>query len=251
MTISANPDQLPSLESVFGTDFFRLHGVSSWEQLPALGTRNQQRILALAQEQCLLDFHQDNLDRQEQRQRQLAIQFLKQIPTVADELPVLPRLRLEHFQRHDTIRVFVGDTPGVFDGVADDIGWVQATITKVEKGFRAEWQTVKANSGFFWLSTATILEPRNLAFSTLQFTTSEPRVFKEAEWQHLISGSCSSTFLEVLIRNAQRDWLPYWFLERKLFHLKATSAFPTWLQSLPARSLIQLREQDYFLGSGQ
>jgi len=82
-------DGLPPLETLVGEQFFRLHGITSWEQTAILGRANLTRLVELAQlaVNALLTTGGSRDDLREMRR---GIDYLGSLLAVAAEKPLLP-----------------------------------------------------------------------------------------------------------------------------------------------------------------
>jgi hypothetical protein len=210
-----NFDNLPSLELMTGRQYFRLQGVSSWEDVSILGKANLDRLLQVTQEniyRLMTDIsNQDDL-----KAIRKGVNFIneKLIP-IAIKKPLLPRLRSESFVKGDKVLIYLGDTISTIINSEDS--WVKANIEEVEKSYKSDWFDGSANSGYYWRLTAktskSVFENGNL--DSIPFSTSEPRVLLDWEYNYLTTIK-DVEFLEIFSKNAWRTWLPLWCLEKNL-----------------------------------
>lgn len=211
-----NFNNLPSLELMTGGQYFRLKGISCWENVSILGKANLERLLQITQEniyRLMADIsNQDDL-----KAISKGVSFIdeKLIP-IAIKKPLLPRLRSESFVKGDKVLIYLGDTASTIINSGDS--WVKANIEKVEKSYKADWFDCSANSGYYWRLTAKTSKPvfENGDLDTINFSTSEPRVLLGWEYDYL-KQTKDMEFLGIFSENASRTWLPLWCLERNLF----------------------------------
>lgn len=202
---------LPDFETVFRQEAYRLRGISGWEQVPALGRENIERLLQLARESALTVMADDGSP-EERRALKTAIDFLAGCLTNSVSKPRFPRLRVESFRKGENVCIYMGDSIGA---VASE-KWVAATITAQDKSHRIDWNDGTANGGYFWRWTATADEPLFPGQEWVRFSTSEPRVLPVHEFEYLKCATRDDpTFLTAYSENAWRTWEPLWCIERE------------------------------------
>lgn len=203
----------------------RLQGLTSWEQIPLLGTANIERVIQLAQENvnALMAV---SAPRNELRAVADGIGRLREALASASKKPLLPRLRAETFRQGHNVKIYVGDSEGCIAPTA----WVDAVITQVQKSHKPEFVDGTPNNGFYWRSTATTKQVVFSGQNTLAFSTTEPRVLLVWEFDFLQKATKSDTeFLEIFAVNARRIWCPIWCLERHAGCAGEAMDMKTWL----------------------
>jgi hypothetical protein len=104
-----NTSTLPDFDLVFGSQSYRLRGISSWEDVPILGKGNIECLRLLSQKTAMRLLGESG-SRDDSREVQGAIRFLSDSLLSAGDKPLLPRLRVESF-RKETVSVFISAIP--------------------------------------------------------------------------------------------------------------------------------------------
>lgn len=202
---------LPTPATLAGEQSFRLRGIESWEQVALLGRANLERLLELGRLTVNATLTEGG-SRAELVPLRQALDILQNLLASAPEKPLLPRLRAESFRKGDALFVYVADTEGQITGT----DWVPATLTAVEKSFKAEWKEGR-NTGYYWRLTATADRDILPGVRDLPFSTSEPRIVTAWEYHYLSTAATAAPeFLALYRENARRAWPPIWCLERNL-----------------------------------
>lgn len=209
------PNNLPSLELMTGAQYFRLQGVSSWDDVASLGKTSLERLIQITQEN-VYKLMIDASNQDELKMIRQGVNFINDelIPNAVKK-PLLPRLRSECFSNGDKIFIYLGDTSSTI--INSKNNWVRANVEKVEKSYRSQWFDGSANSGYYWRLTARTFEPvfDKAVLDSVVFSTSEPRVLFDWEYSYFQQIN-DKNFLEIFSKNAWRDWLPLWCLEREI-----------------------------------
>jgi hypothetical protein len=201
---------LPSLESMFDNQFFRLEGINSWEDIKFIGKNNIDRLIQIAQE-IILKFITQQVDKDEIRAMNKGIEFLTELSKGGFNKPYLPRIRNENINTGDKVIIFVADTKGNISKT----DWIKGLVVDKQKSFKSEWVDGTPNSGYFWLLTAKLEAQVFPTEDTIKFSTSEPRVLHDREYHYLKDAvGKDPEFLEIFSNNANRRWLPIWCLEK-------------------------------------
>lgn len=201
---------LPALDTLFGEQHQRLHGITDWKEIASLGTANIQRLIQLAQE-TVQKLMAANTNYADLRELACGIDQLSAYLSNTFQKPVLPRLRVETFHKGDLVAVYIGDSSGHF-GTTE---WVQARITEIRKAYKREWADGSPNGGYFWRCEATSNVPFFPDQNSVAFSTSEPRVLKIDELNYLKRAEQSDPlFFQIFVSNAYRTWTPLWCIER-------------------------------------
>ncbi len=222
---------LPDFETVFGTAAHRLRGVSSWDHVALLGKENLGRLLDLSRE-SVLRLVAEGGSRDAARDVKRAIDFLAGTADGSARKPLLPRLRIRSFREGQAVYLYMGDSGGAIKPAS----WVPATITRVEKSHRADWNDGSANAGYFWRWTAVATLPLFPGQDFVRFSTSEPRVLPAPDLDYIQGAADNDPVFRVMFcENAWRTWEPLWCLERGASGSGGAMDMGSWLaESAPA-----------------
>jgi hypothetical protein len=222
-------DTLPPLETVFGRQLPRLRGITCWEQIEPLGKANIERLVQLAQDTAHLGLA-EGMAHDELKAIRAGIDFLRErLAETSTAKPLLPRLRSESFRKGEVVVVYLGDTPGSIAPAP----WIPAIITDVEKSYRAEWADGTPNSGYYWRLTAIAATPFFPEQRSVAFSTSEPRVLPQDDFDYLtIRHPDDTAFRDLYSANACRSWHPLWCLERGTLSSGEEMDMKSWLSGV-------------------
>lgn len=200
--------ELPNFQQLVGNQSERLNGIKSWENLKIIGKNNLERIVQLSQEN-IYKMMSEGESPEEMKEIRVGIDYIKNelIPKSLQK-PNLPRLRNESFHKDDKVVTYLGDTLEIIS----ETDWINGIVIAVNKAFNKDWADGKPNSGYFW--KVTVQTPNNVFpnKNTFVFSTSEPRVLFDWEYDYL-KNSGDFDFLQIFSDNAFREWKPLWCIE--------------------------------------
>lgn len=216
---------LPNLQQLLGHQSDKLSGIKSWSNVEILGKNNLQRITQLAQEN-IYRMLSDHEDAKEMKLIHTGIDFIQNelLPKSVIK-PTLPKLRNEMFRKDNFVYAYLGDT----NGVIIEKGWIRGQVVDVSKAFNKDWKDGKANSGYFWKVTVEAKENIFTNSNKIVFSTTEPRVILDWEYDYLKIGN-DLDFLQIFSNNAFREWKPLWCIEKNLECHASEMNMTNWIQ---------------------
>ncbi len=190
-----------------GQDGWRCRGIRTWADVERLGRQNCASLREFVQEAA--DRAVSEGDRDALGEIRAVLERLAAIESkVTSDKPLLPRLRRESFRRGQRVRLYLGELPGA------PSAWVSAEIVSIEKSFKVDWKGFEPNSGYYWRITASLATSIPNLPSRVSFSTSEPRVLPEEEFQWLQHALHDDPrFVEIFAENSCREWQPLWCQE--------------------------------------
>jgi len=206
-TMTRHPDSAATFSAPLGSDAWRCEGIRTWADVELLGRMNRASLREFVQEsanRALSEGDHDALS-----ETRAVLEHLAAIESkVTGDKPLLPRLRRETFRTGQRVRLYLGELPGA------PPAWVSAEIVSIEKSFKVDWKSFEPNSGYYWRITASLATSIPTLPSRVSFSTSEPRVLPEEDFQWLQRALHNEPrFVEIFAANSRREWQPLWCQE--------------------------------------